>query len=556
MTYCADNTAADIDPLPGGRVLAASMASCLGLMDVRGEPIWTIPSPILDFLRQRDVMQVSVDGKVVDFGDRDWAGAMLRFDLRSLTLSPAPPNDGATVPPNREGLTINGWRDGTRPTLAGVALSLYAHDIGRSLAIASDAKRFFLGSSFGLKAFDDAGAQKWRRDTPGEVWAVNASRDGRVVVTAESDGTIRWRRADDGRELLALHVLPNRTDWVLWTPEGFYEATPGAEDVLKWVTNHGPDSAATTLPVSAIPRLHRPDALPLVLDEGETARALGVADVAAARFAVQKATGSAKPPGGVLHVLAIGVDRFGDKAGGLHLAYAAEDAHDVAIALIESQKSAPGRPGLYADVTEDYLPNDQASRAAILDALDAMAQAMQKNPDKDVAVILVSSHGEMIDRQFYLIPYDFDAGSLNKATGSALSASDFAKKISAIAEHGRVLLLLDACHAGAVGAGGWATDPDAKALQDAMDLENVTVLSSSRKNEESQELPAWKHGAFTQSFLDALGGAADPEGHGVIRLSGLTDAMDAEIQSLTRGMKPQHLGLHVNFGGDLFVANH
>jgi uncharacterized caspase-like protein len=89
-----------------------------------------------------------------------------------------------------------------------------------------------------------------------------------------------------------------------------------------------------------------------------------------------------------------------------------------------------------------------------------------------------------------------------------------------------------------------------------MDLENVTVLASSKKNELSQELPAWKHGAFAQAFLDALSGAADPESHGVIRLSALTDAMDAEIQRLTRGMKPQHLGLHVNFGGDLFVANH
>jgi WD40 repeat protein len=556
MTYCAQETATGVNALRDGRIFVASLAPCLGLMDARGEPIWTVPSPILDFTGQRDAMKVSPDGKVVDFGDRGSAGALLRFDLRSLALSPAPPNDDTTSPPNREGLTIDGWRDGTRPTLAGVALSLKAYERARSLAVAPDAKGFFLGTDFGLTAFDNAGAQKWQRPTPDEVFAVNASQDGRVVVTAEGDGTIRWRRADDGRELLALQVLPNRTDWVLWTPEGYYEATPGAEDVLKWVTNHGPESAATALPVSALPRFHQPGALTRVLDEGETARALGLAKVDADRLAVQRATGSAKPPGGVLHVLAIGVDHFGDKAGGLHLDYAAEDAHDVATALLDSQKNAPGKPSLYADVTEEYLPNDQASRAAILDALDAIAQAMQKNPDKDVAVILVSSHGEMIGHQFFLIPFDFDAGSLNRATGSALSASDFAQKISAIAEHGRVLLLLDACHSGAVGAGGWASDPDARVLQDAMDLENVTVLASSKKNELSQELPAWKHGAFAQAFLTALGGAADPEGHGVIRLSALTDAMDAEIQRLTRGMKPQHLGLHVNFGGDLFVANH
>jgi uncharacterized caspase-like protein len=225
----------------------------------------------------------------------------------------------------------------------------------------------------------------------------------------------------------------------------------------------------------------------------ETEHALGVDDVSQARFDVQVATGSAKPPGGVLHVLAIGVDKFGNKAGGLHLDYAAEDAHDVASSLLDSQKGAAGKASLHADVSLTYLPNDKADSAAILDALDAMAQSMAKNEQgQDVAVILVSNHGEMIDGQFYLIPYGFDAGSQGRSIKSAVSASEFAKKVEALATHGKVLLLLDACHSGAVGAQGWATDPDAKVLQDAMDKENSTVLTSSKKNELSEELPEWE----------------------------------------------------------------
>jgi uncharacterized caspase-like protein len=340
---------------------------------------------------------------------------------------------------------------------------------------------------------------------------------------------------------------------VLWTPEGFYEATPGAEGALKWVVNHGPDKAATTLPVSAIAKLHRPDALKLVLDELEIERALGVDDMTQARLDVQAKTGSAKPPGGVLHVLAIGVDTFGDKAGGLHLDYAAQDAQDVATALLESQKGSPGKSSLYADVSVMYLVNDKADGAAILDALDAMARGMAKNePGQDVALILVSSHGEMIDGQFYLIPYGFDAGSQGRSIKSAVSASEFAKKVEALAAHGKVLLLLDACHSGAVGAQGWAKDPDTKVLEDAMDLENVTVLTSSKKNELSEELPEWKHVALAEAFLDALKGAADSQG--VVRLSALTDAMENEVRSLTKGR--QHLGMHVNFSGDLFMASH
>ena len=559
MTYCDSNTAADVDAIPGDRILVASTQVCLGVMNARGHPIWTVASPVLDFGGQADVMRVSRDGEVVDFGYRGSSGAVLRFDVRSLRILVPPPNDGLTFAPNREGLTIDGWRNGASPTLNGRALSFTKYDIARSLAIASDAKRFFLGSEFALAAFGDAGTQKWWQPSRNEIWAVNASQDGRVVVAAEGDGAIRWRRADDGRELLALQVLPNKEgdpakwDWVLWTPEGFYDASPGAEGVLKWVTNHGPDKAATTLPVSAIAKLHRRNALPHVLDQLETAHALGVEDISQARFDVQAATGSAKPPGGVLHVLAIGVDKFGEKAGGLHLDYAAEDAHDVAEAILDSQKGAPGKPSLYADVRPIYLPNDKADGAAILDALNDVAGRMAKNEQgQDVAVILVSSHGEMIDGQFYLIPYGFDAGSQGRSTKSAVSASEFAKKIAALAAHGKVLLLLDACHSGAVGAQGWAKDPDAKALQDAMDLENVTVLTSSKKNELSEELPEWEHGALAKAFLDALKGA--PSDEGVIRLSALTDAMENEVKSLTHDR--QHLGMHVNFSGALFMASH
>jgi hypothetical protein len=103
---------------------------------------------------------------------------------------------------------------------------------------------------------------------------------------------------------------------------------------------------------------------------------------------------------------------------------------------------------------------------------------------------------------------------------------------------------------------GWGSRMDEgsrrKVLQDAMDLENVTILTSSKRNELSEELPEWKHGALAEAFLDPLKGA--PTTDGIIRLSALTDAMENEIQSLTKG--PQHLGMHVSFTGDLFMASH
>jgi hypothetical protein len=277
-----------------------------------------------------------------------------------------------------------------------------------------DAHRFVLGADWWLYAFDAEGKQLWKRPAPGPVWAVNISGDGRLVVAAYGDGIIRWHRMDDGRELLALQVLSDKKNWVAWTPEGFYDATPGAFGVLKWHVNRGNDAAGDAVPVSAIPRLKRPDALPLVLQELETARALGIADLAAARSDV--------------------------KGGG-----------------------------------------------------------------QDLAVILFSGHGAIIDNRFYLLPYDVNARTPAEIKASAISADEFHDEVAELATYGRVLVLLDACHSGAATGTGSALTSDAEVLRRSVSASNVTVLTSSTSNEISREDDKWNHGAFTKVLLDALG---------------------------------------------------
>ena len=104
--------------------------------------------------------------------------------------------------------------------------------------------------------FDKTGKELWTRPNPGTAWAVNVTADGRLVVATYSDGSIRWHRMDDGRELLALQVLSDKKNWVAWDAgQGFYDATPGAFGVLKWHVNRGREAAADALPVSNIPAI-------------------------------------------------------------------------------------------------------------------------------------------------------------------------------------------------------------------------------------------------------------------------------------------------------------
>jgi len=302
-----------------------------------GRPRWSYSSPKADLRDPYDTLAVSAEGTIVDFGFEHGGNSPLRFDLRALKLSRDPPADHQTTLAKQTGLDIEEWRHSYSPTLDGKPIGLTGYEISRSFAIHPDGSRFVLGADWSLRAIDFNGQHLWQRNVPGTVWGVNITGDGRLVVAAYGDGTIRWHRMDDGRELLALFVLADKKNWVAWTPEGFYGATAGAFGVLQWQENHGFDAAADTVPVHAIPRLRRPDALALVLQERETARALGIADVKAARRDVQIATGSKKAPGARLHVLTIGVSDYGDRARDLRLKFADRDAQDVASALVNTQ---------------------------------------------------------------------------------------------------------------------------------------------------------------------------------------------------------------------------
>jgi WD40 repeat protein len=280
------NTISGLAGLPGGNILVAAVDPFLAVLEADGGVCWAQFPPKADFRGQDKTLAISADGSAVGF-DFEGGKSPLRFNLRARKLSHDPPADDQTMSPKQDGLPIEHWKNERHPTLGGQPIALEPYEGSRSLAVHPDGSRYVLGADWSLRAYNAKGELLWRRDVPGAAWAVNIAGNGHLVVAAYADGTIRWHRMDDGRELLALYVLADKQNWVAWTPEGFYGATPGAFGVLRWHVNRGFDAAAETVPVSDIPKLRRPDALPFVLQELETARALGIADMIAARRDVQ-----------------------------------------------------------------------------------------------------------------------------------------------------------------------------------------------------------------------------------------------------------------------------
>jgi uncharacterized caspase-like protein len=225
-----------------------------------------------------------------------------------------------------------------------------------------------------------------------------------------------------------------------------------------------------------------------------------------------------------LYVLAIGISAY---PGDLRLHYAAHDAEAIAEAF--RTKSA----ALFRTVEARRLTDADATRQAILAGLTWLRKQMTQ---RDVAVVFYSGHGlRDSEGSLFLLPIDGDPEDL---LASAVSDDQVKKALAGLP--GRVIALLDACHAGAVGGDrrkGTDGLTDALVRDLVTDDYGVIVMASSMGREESQENNAYRGGAFTVALTEGLTGKADLNKDGVVYLNELDAYITDRVKELTRGQQ-------------------
>ncbi|MBI1915600.1 MAG: caspase family protein [Planctomycetes bacterium] len=83
----------------------------------------------------------------------------------------------------------------------------------------------------------------------GTVLSMAVSPNNRYFVTGSNDQTISiWHPA---RTEPIWTLFAAGRDWVAWTPEGYYAASAGGENMMGWLTNNGPDKLATFNPAQS-----------------------------------------------------------------------------------------------------------------------------------------------------------------------------------------------------------------------------------------------------------------------------------------------------------------
>jgi WD40 repeat protein len=238
----------------------------------------------------------SPDGQAIAWGTRsltetnDKGGPLDRtFCLQNLDFGP-PPDKTFVRPRPKIGSLSMGFDIGEKPINVrkmnfvrnGKLVSSFTlpqpYDQIRCYTLFPD-ERAVMGTYNGAYLFDVKSGllQREMSERGEELWGLAPSPNGRYVLTAGNDQVMRVWNLDEGTLVVALFVAGD--EWIAWTPQGYYAASPAGESLMGWHVNRGPERLADFYPASQFHKsLYRPDVIRRVVETGDLAKALELAD--------------------------------------------------------------------------------------------------------------------------------------------------------------------------------------------------------------------------------------------------------------------------------------
>lgn len=200
---------------------------------------------------------------------KDSAGKLYEFNLTDRIFSPV--KKFTAFNPTHK-MYENIITIGKDPTINGERFETKSkYDLGYIISgslLFKEEKVVWSGSR-GIFLTDFKGKLLWSiEDLDSICQAVYASYDGRFVIAAFRDGSIKWYDQNNGELLLTLYIDPNREEWILFTPDGYYDTSSvlGA-DMAAWHINRGAEKTPLTAKLSQFPqKLYRPDIINSVIN--------------------------------------------------------------------------------------------------------------------------------------------------------------------------------------------------------------------------------------------------------------------------------------------------
>jgi hypothetical protein len=282
---CTDQTVIQVLPYEQDGALLLNSDPCVYAIGNDGEVIdrnvRTIRYPIyyddLPAVDARGELLVSRRGERFYIrGEQDGQGFLFDLRTRSLKLnsdvtrSDLQDLNGYTQEAGN--IKMEHWTGGGSPTMSGAPVNIRDGPLRNrndpfSVDVAPNGAFAVLGNVFDLRRYSRADKPDWNISTTALVMRTNITPDANVVLAYYLDGVMRWHDAQDGHVILSMMIDRTGTRWIMWTPGGYYDSSPGADDMIGWHLNHGADAAPSFEPASRYAdAFRRPDVINEVVD--------------------------------------------------------------------------------------------------------------------------------------------------------------------------------------------------------------------------------------------------------------------------------------------------
>lgn len=185
------------------------------------------------------------------------------------------------------------------------------------------------------------------------------------------------------------------------------------------------------------------------------------------------------------------------------------------------------------------LTGQAATKQGILTALETLHQNVAGNEQATV-VIYYSGHGGELDEPwnggltYYLLPYDYD--TQDYAT-TCIPAKEFVEKVDGL-NAGKLVLLLDCCHAGGFKKAGRGDDKfrqTPKQLVNELDKGSGRVIVASSQAEQLSYIGK-QYSIFTECLLEAFQGKNTPKQEEYVSINQLIDFVGKEVPQRAKAM--------------------
>jgi len=277
------NSVMDIEPMPDNSIVYCGSYPDFGRISGSGKQVFYKSAETNDLgTNDKSHFRINYDGTEVGFTPCSKTPLTFSVASRSLSLGQS---SGIPFTDNAAGITATDWYNSYTPKLNSTVLNfLKTNEFSESVDISTTGSTIVFGTAWNIYSLSAQGTKVWEIPVPGVAWAVNIAGNNRVVAAALGDGTIRWYRISDGKNILSLFAHPDNKRWILWTSSGYYDCSPGAEDLIGWHVNNGIDKEASYYSASRFrSTYYRPDVINHILETLDEDQAVQVANEASNR---------------------------------------------------------------------------------------------------------------------------------------------------------------------------------------------------------------------------------------------------------------------------------